>query len=43
MDGMFAALIFIGVLIGGAICAVAWAVYTYIWPLLKVWLHAITA
>ena len=43
LDGMFAALIFIGVLIGSAVCAAGWAFYTYVWPWLKAWLHAMTA
>lgn len=43
LDGMFAALIFFGVVIGGAICAAGWAFYSYIWPWLKGWLHAVWA
>ena len=43
LDWMFAALIFIGVLIGSAVCAAGWAFYTYVWPWLKAWLHAMTA
>lgn len=42
-DGIFGAVLIFGAAIGAGVVGAAWAFFKWVWPVLKVWLHAITA
>lgn len=42
-DGMLAALLFVGAVLGAALVGAAVAMYVWVWPWLKAVIHAVTA